>query len=151
MPRQSDSMEEGTIIAWLKRDGDDVAAGDDLVEIETDKASVVYAAEADGVLEVTATEGSTVALGHPIARLLGTETDGDAATNATGGERGDVAQPLPGIGAEPVAAAPGSLPRRRRPRAPATTATTTSRRRDPQRGCRRRPAIAASHSRAYRP
>ena len=37
MPRLSDSMEEGTILKWLKSDGDSVAKGDELVEIETDR------------------------------------------------------------------------------------------------------------------
>ena len=42
MPRLSDSMEEGTVLKWLKAVGDDVAVGDELVEIETDKANMVY-------------------------------------------------------------------------------------------------------------
>ena len=37
MPRLSDSMEEGTIIRWLKEPGDDVARGEELVEIETER------------------------------------------------------------------------------------------------------------------
>ena len=69
MPRLSDSMEEGTIIAWLKHTGDRVMPGDALVEIETDKATMEYEAEAGGVLEILAEAGSTVALGEPIARL----------------------------------------------------------------------------------
>src|SRR6185437_12755958 len=40
MPRLSDSMEEGTIVRWLMAAGDAVAAGDPLVEIETDKATM---------------------------------------------------------------------------------------------------------------
>jgi pyruvate dehydrogenase E2 component (dihydrolipoamide acetyltransferase) len=71
MPRLSDSMEEGTIPRWLKADGDPVAAGDALVEIETDKATLEYEAEAGGTLEILAEEGATVALGEAIARLLG--------------------------------------------------------------------------------
>ena len=46
MPRLSDSMEEGTILRWLKSVGDEVAVGDELVEIETDKANMVYEADA---------------------------------------------------------------------------------------------------------
>ena len=42
MPRLSDSMEEGTVLKWLKSVGDEVAVGDELVEIETDKANMVY-------------------------------------------------------------------------------------------------------------
>jgi len=40
-------MEEGTILTWLVNDGEDVTAGQDIVEIETDKATVTHAAEAD--------------------------------------------------------------------------------------------------------
>ena len=71
MPRLSDSMEEGTIVRWLKGAGDLVAPGDALVEIETDKATMEYEAEAGGTLEILADEGTTVALGEAIARLLG--------------------------------------------------------------------------------
>ena len=44
MPRLSDSMEEGTILKWLKSPGDEVELGEELVEIETDKANMVYEA-----------------------------------------------------------------------------------------------------------
>jgi glycine cleavage system H lipoate-binding protein len=50
MPRLSDSMEEGTILAWLKKVGDEVSVGDELVEIETDKANMSYEAEVAGTL-----------------------------------------------------------------------------------------------------
>jgi len=50
LPRLSDSMEEGTLIKWLKHDGERVAAGDELVEVETDKATVTVSAEEEGVL-----------------------------------------------------------------------------------------------------
>jgi len=70
MPRLSDSMEEATVLAWLRRPGDRIARGDDLVEVETDKATVVYEAETDGVLEeIVVDEGSTASLGAVIARL----------------------------------------------------------------------------------
>jgi pyruvate dehydrogenase E2 component (dihydrolipoamide acetyltransferase) len=42
MPRLSDTMEEGTILRWLKADGETVARGEELVEIETDKATMIY-------------------------------------------------------------------------------------------------------------
>ena len=45
MPRLSDSMEEGTIIKWLKQPGDEVRVGDPLAEIETDKATMTYEAD----------------------------------------------------------------------------------------------------------
>jgi pyruvate dehydrogenase E2 component (dihydrolipoamide acetyltransferase) len=69
MPRLSDSMEEGTILKWLSAAGDEVGRGDELVEIETDKATMTYEAEASGVLEIVAQVGETVPLGAVIARI----------------------------------------------------------------------------------
>jgi pyruvate dehydrogenase E2 component (dihydrolipoyllysine-residue acetyltransferase) len=70
MPRLSDSMEEGTVLRWLKSVGDEVAVGDELVEIETDKANMVYESDLAGTLtEVMAQEGDTLPVGDPIARV----------------------------------------------------------------------------------
>ena len=44
-------MEEGTILQWLKQLGDEVAVGDELVEIETDKANMAYESDVAGTLE----------------------------------------------------------------------------------------------------
>ncbi|MEN3282268.1 MAG: hypothetical protein V7607_3408, partial [Solirubrobacteraceae bacterium] len=52
MPRLSDSMEEGTILKWLKAEGDEIARGDELVEIETDKATMTYEADTAGTLSI---------------------------------------------------------------------------------------------------
>jgi pyruvate dehydrogenase E2 component (dihydrolipoamide acetyltransferase) len=71
MPRLSDSMEEGTILRWLKASGDEVKRGDELVEIETDKVNMTYEADLDGVLEIVAEEGETLPIGAPIARIGG--------------------------------------------------------------------------------
>ena len=70
MPRLSDSMEEGTILHWIKSVGDQVAVGDELVEIETDKANMVYESDAAGTLiEIVADEGETLPIGGVIARV----------------------------------------------------------------------------------
>ena len=69
MPRLSDSMEEGTILKWLKSDGDEVKRGEELVEIETDKANMTYEADSDGTLTIVAKEGDTLPVGDTIARL----------------------------------------------------------------------------------
>ena len=69
MPRLSDTMEEGTILRWLKRDGEHVARGEELVEIETDKAAMVYESDEEGVLAIVAGEGDTLAVGAPIAQV----------------------------------------------------------------------------------
>jgi pyruvate dehydrogenase E2 component (dihydrolipoamide acetyltransferase) len=70
MPRLSDSMEEGTIIRWLVDDGAEVAKGQEIVEIETDKATMPYEADAAGTLQIGAGEGDTLAVGAVIARVL---------------------------------------------------------------------------------
>jgi pyruvate dehydrogenase E2 component (dihydrolipoamide acetyltransferase) len=70
MPRLSDSMEEATVLRWLKQPGDHVSRGEPLVEVETDKATIVYESEAGGVLEeIVVEDGGTAALGAVIARL----------------------------------------------------------------------------------
>jgi pyruvate dehydrogenase E2 component (dihydrolipoamide acetyltransferase) len=70
MPRLSDSMEEGTVLQWLKAVGDEIAIGDELVEIETDKANMAYESDVAGTLaEILVQEGETVAIGTPIARI----------------------------------------------------------------------------------
>lgn len=69
MPRLSDTMEEGTILRWLKQDGEYVARGEELVEIETDKASMTYESDRDGIVQTVAREGDTLAVGEPIARI----------------------------------------------------------------------------------
>ena len=69
MPRLSDSMEEATVLRWLKQPGAPVAKGEPLVEVETDKATIVYEAEFDGVLEaILVAEGGSAALGEVIAQ-----------------------------------------------------------------------------------
>jgi acetoin:2,6-dichlorophenolindophenol oxidoreductase subunit beta len=79
MPKLSDSMEEATVLAWLKRPGEEVQKGEPLVEVETDKATVVYEAEVSGVLEdIAVGEGETAALGAVVAHLR----PGGAATGA---------------------------------------------------------------------
>src|SRR3954452_15948636 len=69
MTRLSDSMEEGTILKWLKSDGEQVKRGDELVEIETDKANMTYEADLDGVLSISASQGDTLPVGEKIASI----------------------------------------------------------------------------------
>jgi pyruvate/2-oxoglutarate dehydrogenase complex dihydrolipoamide acyltransferase (E2) component len=54
MPRLSDSMEDGLIVRWLRADGRSVARDEELVEIETDKATMVYESPAAGTLQILA-------------------------------------------------------------------------------------------------
>src|SRR4051812_17025318 len=70
MPRLSDSMEEGTIIKWLVSEGDEVERGQEIAEIETDKANMNYESDTAGtVIELVASEGDTLAIGEVIARV----------------------------------------------------------------------------------
>jgi pyruvate dehydrogenase E2 component (dihydrolipoamide acetyltransferase) len=102
MPRLSDSMEEGTILAWLKGVGDEIAIGDEIVEIETDKANMAYESDVAGTLtEILADEGATLAIGTPIARV------GDSAEGSDVSAAGPVGAASPTV----LAAGGGSAPR----------------------------------------
>ena len=86
MPRLSDSMEEGTIVSWLLSDGDAVTRGDELVEIETDKATMVYESDLSGVVTILVPEKKTVPVGAAIASIeapasQASNGDAEAATN----------------------------------------------------------------------
>src|SRR5215207_6153593 len=96
MPRLSDSMEEGTILKWLKSDGDEVKRGEELVEIETDKANMTYEADQDGVLKIVAQEGDTLPVGGTIAQIG--EGGGDAGDG--GGSAEEPAEDAEGEGEE---------------------------------------------------
>ena len=71
MPKLSDTMEEGTILQWLVADGEAVAKGQPLVEIETDKANMTVEAPEDGTLHVIAAEGDTLRRGRAHRRDRG--------------------------------------------------------------------------------
>jgi pyruvate dehydrogenase E2 component (dihydrolipoamide acetyltransferase) len=79
MPSLAEGLEEATISRWLKRDGDAVAAGDELLEIETDKVTMVHTAETPGILEIVVPEGSSVPVGAVVARLAEPVGDDGAA------------------------------------------------------------------------
>ncbi len=103
MPRLSDSMEEGTILRWLRASGDVVARGDELAEIETDKATMTYEADSAGVLELVAAEGETLPIGAVIARIGAADGDGGDGGAAPAAEAGAAA---PAAGAAAAALAP---------------------------------------------
>ncbi len=67
MPRLSDSMEEGMIVRWLCAEGEQIAVGQEIAEIETDKATMPLEAEAAGPLKILAAENETLPVGAPIA------------------------------------------------------------------------------------
>lgn len=74
MPRLSDTMQEGTIVRWRKRAGDEIKKGDILAEIETDKATMDLEAYEDGTFQrILVQEGETAPIGQTIA-LVTTKT-----------------------------------------------------------------------------
>ncbi len=107
MPALSPTMEEGTLAKWLVKEGDTVASGDILAEIETDKATMEFEAVDDGTIgQILVAQGTeNVKVNAPIATLL---VDGETASPAPS------AAPA---AAEPKAAAPAQEP------APAIAAT----------------------------
>ena len=112
MPRLSDSMEEGTIVSWLKQVGDEVSVGEPLLEVETDKATIAYEAESAGTLiAILVEEGATAPLGAALA-LIGDPAEinnpaSDSPVNARAG------RPAPAVVvAEPVEPPAPSSPSR---------------------------------------
>ena len=69
MPKLSDTMEEGTIVEWKKKSGDQVKTGEVLAEVESDKATFDLEAEADGELAILVEQGVPAKIGAPIARI----------------------------------------------------------------------------------
>src|SRR6478672_3157081 len=77
MPKLSDTMTEGTLVAWKKKKGDKVTAGEVIAEIETDKATMEWESPEDGTLtEIYVEEGGKVEVGQRIAFIGG---EGEAA------------------------------------------------------------------------
>jgi len=72
MPKLSDTMTEGTLVAWKKKKGDKVSTGDVIAEIETDKATMEWESPEDGTLtEIYVEEGGKVNVGEKIAFIGG--------------------------------------------------------------------------------
>jgi pyruvate dehydrogenase E2 component (dihydrolipoamide acetyltransferase) len=73
MPKMSDTMEEGVIASWLKKEGDKISSGDLLAEVETDKATMELEAYEDGILlHVAVPDGGSVPVDGVIA-IIGEE------------------------------------------------------------------------------
>src|SRR5277367_4999883 len=79
MPQLSDTMTEGTVVKWRKKEGDRVKAGEIIAEIETDKATMeMEAFEAGTLAYIAIAEGGKVAVGAPMAILaIGKENPAD--------------------------------------------------------------------------
>src|SRR5919107_1608943 len=76
MPKMGDAMEEGTLLKWLKNEGEEVSEGDPIAEIETDKVTMELEAEDEGTLaQLIADEGQEVPVGEAIAFIQGEGED----------------------------------------------------------------------------
>src|SRR5262252_1894979 len=86
MPRLSPTMEEGVLAKWTKKEGDTIAPGDVIAEVETDKANMEFPLEDEGVLlRLLVKEGDTVRLGDPVA-VLGEAGEDPATALAQAGQ-----------------------------------------------------------------
>ncbi|PIE11487.1 MAG: pyruvate dehydrogenase complex E1 component subunit beta [Rhodobacterales bacterium] len=114
MPALSPTMEEGTLAKWLKKEGDAIASGDIIAEIETDKATMEFEAVDEGVLgKILIEEGTEgVKVNTAIAVLLaeGESADDIAVSNAPAAPEAPAASPAPAAAPQPapVAAAPAA-------------------------------------------
>lgn len=129
MPSPAEGIDEVVIARWLKKEGDPVAVGDDLFEIETDKVTMIHVAESSGILQIVEPEGSVVAIGAVIAHLLQTPVAEDAPPAASPEASADApaaptpvtaAVPEPEISAPIVAKASAESPAAQTPSAAAT-------------------------------
>jgi pyruvate dehydrogenase E2 component (dihydrolipoamide acetyltransferase) len=103
MPKMSMTMEEGTLIAWHKAEGDVVRSGDVVCEVMTDKVDMEVESPVDGTLvRLTAQPEDVVAVGEPIAYLAGEGEDllGDVLGGAAevGAPAGDADAPARDVG-----------------------------------------------------
>ncbi len=81
VPEIGESVSSGVLASWLKKSGDAVEEGEEIFELETDKATLAVPAPAAGVLEITVAEDTEVAVGRTVATI---ETDGAVAAPADG-------------------------------------------------------------------
>src|ERR1051325_6763841 len=88
MPKLSDTMTVGTLVKWLKKEGDAVKSGDILAEVETDKATMELESFFDGVLlKIFAQAGAQVEIGAPLCAIgkAGEKVDAPAGKPAASG------------------------------------------------------------------
>ena len=91
MPKLSDTMTEGTLVAWKKKKGDNVSAGEVLAEIETDKATMEWESPEDGTLaEIYVEEGGKVNVGDKIAFIGGEGEEAPKEEEKGKGEKSEV-------------------------------------------------------------
>lgn len=107
MPKLSDAMEEGRVLQWLKKEGDQIQSGDVLASIETDKAEIELEAFGSGVLrKILAAEGDAVPVGKLIAVIGEPDEDIAALTAGTAPASAPAEKPPAKAAAAPQAEAP---------------------------------------------
>ena len=93
MPKLSDTMTEGTVVRWLKKEGEEVEIGDIIAEIETDKATMEMEAFDEGILsKISVPEGGKAPVGSAIAILL-EDGESEEATAPSSAESAPAALP----------------------------------------------------------
>jgi pyruvate dehydrogenase E2 component (dihydrolipoamide acetyltransferase) len=107
MPRLSDSMTDGTIARWLKNDGDQVRRGEEIVEIDSDKATLSFEADVAGTLHLHCAVGDVIAVGSPIASI---ETVGAGTAGGTPASVPPIEVP-PAIATKATVAAAAATPK----------------------------------------
>ena len=112
MEALSPTMEEGRIITWHKKEGDEVTVGDIIAEVETDKAVMELQARGDGILrKIVAGEGATVEVGKLVAVIAGADDDiGDVGATAPAPAAESTTEASQPIAAEPPPAAAPPAP-----------------------------------------
>jgi len=123
MPRAGLTMVEGTISAWLAKEGDKVKKGDAIMEFENEKNTIEFNCNDEGYLHITAQEGETIAVGAPIAALASTEEE---YKTLAGGASAPAAAPA-AVPAAPTAAAVETVAVATAAAAPVAAAPTTGR------------------------
>ena len=73
LPRMGQTMTEGTVDKWLKKDGDKVLKGEGVVEITTDKVTTTIESPKDGILQILIDESTTVPVGEVIGEIIDEE------------------------------------------------------------------------------
>jgi pyruvate dehydrogenase E2 component (dihydrolipoamide acetyltransferase) len=122
MPKLSDTMEEGRILRWLRKEGDPIETGQALAEVETDKATVEMEAYTNGTIrKLIASEGQFVKVGQLIGIIGGADEDISALLPAAGAAEPVAAKAAPVAATPKAAAAPAPSAA---PPAPAAQAAT---------------------------
>ena len=107
MPKMGDAMEEGTLVRWLKQEGDTVQEGEPIAEIATDKATVEIEAPTSGVLRgIRVAENAVVPVNTPLAYIL---QEGESLPAESDGKAGAPAKPVAAAAAPQPASAPTAV------------------------------------------